>query len=120
MTFGQNGPKLNSRPVYCSRLYVYVTGGNKSILLITHRIFENFMKVVRRKIIKDPIVVCHLFSRIPTKFSSILRYLKSVPTNFVVNIFCHCDSIIDFLANSYLILQIHHAKSFKMRHITYL
>ena len=21
MTFGQNGPKLNSRPVYCSRLY---------------------------------------------------------------------------------------------------
>ena len=22
VTFGQNGPKLNSRPVYCSRLYV--------------------------------------------------------------------------------------------------
>ena len=26
-----------------------------------------------------------------------------------------CDSIIDFLANSYFIVQIHHAKSFKIR-----
>ena len=26
----------------------------------------------------------------------------------------------NFMANSYFILQIHHAKSFKMRHITYL
>ena len=27
--------------------------------------------------------------------------LKSVQLNFVVNIFCHCDSIINFSANSY-------------------
>jgi hypothetical protein len=26
-----------------------------------------------------------------------------------------CDSIIDFLANSYFIVQIYHAKSFKMK-----
>ena len=29
---------------------------------------------------------------------------------------CHCDSIIDFLANSYFIVQIYHAKSFKMKY----
>ena len=27
-----------------------------------------------------------------------------------------CDSIIDFLANSYFIVQIHHVKSFKMKY----
>ena len=32
--------------------------------------------------------------------------------NFIVS----CDSIIDFLANSYFIEQIHHAKSFKMKY----
>ena len=30
----------------------------------------------------------------------------------VPNIFCACGSIIDFLANSYFILKIYHAKSF--------
>ena len=30
---------------------------------------------------------------------------------------CHCDSIIDFLANSYFIVQIYHAQSFKMKYI---
>ena len=30
---------------------------------------------------------------------------------------CHCDSIKGFLANSYFILQIYHAKSFKMKYI---
>ena len=34
-----------------------------------------------------------------------------VESRFDIN--CHCDSIIDFLANSYLIVQIYHAKSFK-------
>ena len=32
----------------------------------------------------------------------------------------HCAFIMNFMANSYFILQIYHAKSFKMRHITYL
>ena len=35
----------------------------------------------------------------------IMVLVKSVSPNFVVNIFCHCDFIIDFLANSYFILQ---------------
>ena len=32
----------------------------------------------------------------------------------------HCAFIMNFMADSFFILQIHHAKSFKMRHITYL
>ena len=45
-----------------------------------------------------------------------LQQPSKVTPNFVVNIFCHCDSIIDFLANCYFILQIYHDKSFKMRY----
>ena len=34
---------------------------------------------------------------------------------FIVS--CDSDVIIDFLANSYFIVQIHHAKSFKIKYI---
>ena len=34
--------------------------------------------------------------------------------------FTHCAFIMDFTTNSYFILQIHKAKSFKMRHNTYI
>ena len=47
-------------------------------------------------------------------FYCIRRYLKSNQT-FYKN--CHCDSIIDFMANSFFIVQIYHAKSFKMKYI---
>ena len=36
---------------------------------------------------------------------------------FVVETKCNCDFIIEFLANSYFIMQMHHDKSFKMRYI---
>ena len=36
---------------------------------------------------------------------------------FLPNIYCHCASIIDFLANSYFIVQIYHAKSFKTKYV---
>ena len=39
----------------------------------------------------------------------IMVLVKSVSPNFVVNFFCDCASIIDFLANSYFILHISHA-----------
>ena len=38
-------------------------------------------------------------------------------TNHTFDINCHCDFNIDFLANSYFIVQIYHAKSFKMKYI---
>ena len=44
-----------------------------------------------------------------------IEKLKSVQQNFVVNIFCHCGSIVYFFKNSYFILKICHGKSFKMR-----
>ena len=40
-----------------------------------------------------------------------------VKSNETFDINCHCDSIIDFLSNSYFIVQIYHAKSFKMKYI---
>ena len=40
-----------------------------------------------------------------------------VKLNHTFDINCHCDSIIDFLANSYFIVQIYHAKTFKMKYI---
>ena len=40
-----------------------------------------------------------------------------VKSNQTFDINCHCDSIIDFLANSYFIVQIYHDKSFKMKYI---
>ena len=40
-----------------------------------------------------------------------------VKSNHTFDINSHCDSIIDFLANSYFIVQIYHAKSFKMKYI---
>jgi hypothetical protein len=43
--------------------------------------------------------------------------LMHVKLNHTYYISCHCDSIIDFLANSYFIVQIYHAKSFKMKYI---
>ena len=49
-----------------------------------------------------------------------ITILTSVPLKRIVTCICHCAFIINFLANSFFILQIHHAKSFKMRHITYL
>ena len=39
------------------------------------------------------------------------HHLMSVTPNYAVNIFCYCDSVIDFLANCYFILQIYHTKS---------
>ena len=39
-----------------------------------------------------------------------------VKSNHTFDINCHCDSIIDFLANSYFIVQIYHEKSFKMKY----
>ena len=42
--------------------------------------------------------------------------MKSVPLHFAVNIFCHCGSVIDFLANYYSILRIYHAISFKIKY----
>ena len=36
---------------------------------------------------------------------------------FVVETKCNCDLIIGFMANSYFILQMYHAKSFKMSYI---
>ena len=41
--------------------------------------------------------------------------LKRIPTSI-----CDCAFIIQNLAYAYFILQIYHAKSFKMRHITFL
>ena len=38
-------------------------------------------------------------------------------SNQPFDINCQCDSIIDFLANSYFTVQIYHAKSFKMKYI---
>ena len=40
-----------------------------------------------------------------------------VKSNHTFDKNCHCDSNTDFLANSYFIVQIHHAKSFKMNYI---
>ena len=45
-----------------------------------------------------------------------------VKSNHTFDINCslcqiHCDSIIDFLANFYFIVQIYHAKGFKMKYI---
>ena len=42
--------------------------------------------------------------------------VTSVPLEKMVT----CAFIMNFMANSYFVLQIHCAKSFKMRHITYL
>ena len=36
---------------------------------------------------------------------------------FVLNVFCYCASIVDFLANFYFVLQILHVKRFKIRYI---
>ena len=37
-----------------------------------------------------------------------ISVLKPLPPRCVVNIFCHYDSIIDFLANSYFVFKIYH------------
>ena len=42
--------------------------------------------------------------------------LMHVKLNHTFEINCHCDSIIDFFANSYFILQIYHAKRFEMKY----
>ena len=54
---------------------------------------------------------------IPKLLHSQICIVKSVPVIFVVDLFYYCGSIIDFLRNSYFILQIYHAKSFKMRYV---
>ena len=50
-------------------------------------------------------------------YTLLISVIKSVPVIFVVDLFYYCGSIIDFLRNSYFILQIYHAKSFKMRYV---
>ena len=61
------------------------------------------------------VVICHIpeinkwkldKSQIDSSRKSLQQPSKVTP-NFVVNIFCHCDSIIDFLANFDFILQIY-------------
>ena len=47
--------------------------------------------------------------------TNVLCTLNRTTLTFDIN--CHCDSIIDFFANSYIIVQIYHAKSFKMKYI---
>ena len=38
-------------------------------------------------------------------------------SNQIFTVIVSCDSIIDFFSNSYFIVQIYHAKSFKKKHI---
>ena len=45
--------------------------------------------------------------------------IKNICSNFYLPL-THCVFIMNFISNSYFRLQIHNAKSFKMRHITYL
>ena len=52
--------------------------------------------------------------------SLLLLLIMSVPKISISSEVVYCCSLINFLRNSYFILQIYHAKSFKMRHITYL
>ena len=44
-----------------------------------------------------------------------MNIITSDARYFVVETKCNCDLIIGFMANTYFILQMHHAKSFKMR-----
>ena len=45
-----------------------------------------------------------------------MQCLIHIKSNQTFDINCHCGSIIDFLANSYFIVQTHYAKSFKMKY----
>ena len=55
----------------------------------------------------------HQQLRVPTQVGP--TQVKSFTPQKIVNIFCHCAFIIHFLANSSLIMQKSHAKTFKMR-----
>ena len=82
---------------------------------------------LRFRIIKQW-ATCHMVSRNPKpyfptwinveSFSNFsCMFLKSVSPKRVVTILYHCAFNADFLANSYFISKICHAKSFKMRYI---
>ena len=53
----------------------------------------------------------------PARDSINLTSYRTSKSNQTFDIYCHCPYNVDFLANSYFIVQIYHAKSFKMKYI---
>ena len=90
VTFGQNGPKLNSGPVYCSRLYgTYIHSGSLiSFLKEDNFEFKNFFRSLRYTIMFNHIISFKPFKCTPLDYTLVpLSYATPIYTIFAATLF---------------------------------